>query len=194
LNIYEIIALVAGVASVFLISRQSVWGWPLGIVNVIALAVIYLETKMYANVALQIAFLIVNIYGWWSWGKRKKEATKSSIRVAKIPKLILYFSIAVIMTFPIWFFIAGYTEIKIDPKLAFFDAYTTSFSIVAQYMLARKYLQNWLMWMCADIVYIPVCIFNGLYVVTIFYLVVFSISISAYFAWKKQLKGKAENH
>jgi len=188
MDIYQIIALIAGIASVLLISRQIVWGWPLGIINVIALAIIYRETQMYANVALQIAFLGLSIYGWSAWGKKKNIEKKTSIRKAKMKQLILYFSFAVILTFPIWFFIVGYTEIKIDPMLAFFDAVTTAFSIVAQYMLARKYLQNWLMWMCADVIYIPVCIFNGLYVVCIFYIIIFSISIVAYINWKKQLK------
>ncbi|HXA00860.1 MAG TPA: nicotinamide riboside transporter PnuC [Cytophagaceae bacterium] len=188
MDIYQIIALIAGVASVLLIARQIVWGWPLGIINVLALAVIYRETKMYANVALQITFFALSIYGWWSWGRKKNESEKGSIQKVKIPQLILYFLLAVILTFPIWFFIMKYTGSKIDPLLIFFDAITTSFSIVAQYMLARKYLQNWLMWMCADIIYIPVCIFNGLYVVSIFYIIIFSISINAYFNWKRQLR------
>ena len=193
MDIYQIIALIAGVASVLLISRQIVWGWPLGIINVIALAIIYRETHMYANVALQITFLGLSIYGWWSWGRKKNTDKNVSVRKAKMPQLILHFSLAVILTFPIWFFIIGYTEIKIDPLLVFFDAITTSFSIVAQYMLARKYLQNWLMWMCADVIYIPVCIFNGLYVVSIFYIIIFSISIGAYIVWKKQLKRSEED-
>jgi nicotinamide mononucleotide transporter len=193
MNIYEIIALVAGVASVLLISRQVVWGWPLGIINVLALAVIYRETKMYANVALQITFLVLSIYGWWSWGRKRNEE-KSSIRKVKIPQLALYFLLAAILTFPIWFFIVGYTEVKINPLLVFFDAITTSFSIVAQYMLARKYLENWLMWMCGDIIYIPVCIYNGLYIVSAFYMIIFSISITTYFVWKRQLKLSAKDH
>ncbi|MEO8193558.1 MAG: nicotinamide riboside transporter PnuC, partial [Gemmatimonadales bacterium] len=140
MNPLEIVAAVFGVVSVFLSVRQNIWSWPTAIVNVGLYIVVFYESKLYADTGLQVVYVVLNAYGWYHWlygGKNRTElpVTRTSGRLG-----LLLMAIAAASTALIGAFLSSRT----DAALPWVDAATTSTSLVAQWMMTRKLLENWI--------------------------------------------------
>ena len=172
---------VTGAACVWLAVKEHVWNWPIGILNDALYLVVFFRSKLYADSLLQIFFISVSIYGWWAWlygGARHTElqAGRTTARQAAIYAVALAASTA-----GIYFLLHRYT----DSNVPFWDAFTTALSLVAQYMLGRKLLENWLVWILADIIYIGVYAYKNLYLTSVLYLVFLIMCVFGWLRWKK---------
>jgi len=176
----ETIAAVFGVISVFLSVRQNIWSWPTAIVNTGMYIVVFFEAKLYADTGLQVIYVILNAYGWYHWlygGKNRTElpVSKTSARTGALLVGIVVAGTAVIGT------ILARTT---DAALPYVDAMTTSISLVAQWMMTRKLLENWIIWVGVDVVYIGMYIYKSLYLTAGLYLIFLILSAMGYFQWK----------
>lgn len=172
---------VTGAACVWLAVKEHVWNWPIGILNDALYLVVFFRSKLYADSLLQIFFIIVSIYGWWAWlygGVRHTElqAGRTTSRQAT-----MYFVALVAGTAGIYFLLHRYT----DSNVPFWDAFTTALSLVAQYMLGRKLLENWLVWIFADLIYIAVYTYKHLYLTSVLYLVFMIMCVAGWKRWKQ---------
>ncbi|MEO8576669.1 MAG: nicotinamide riboside transporter PnuC [Gemmatimonadales bacterium] len=179
----EIIAALFGVVSVFLSVRQNIWSWPTAIVNVGLYIFVFYESKLYADTGLQVVYVVLNAYGWYHWlygGKNRTElpVTRTLTRVAAILTAIIAAGTVLIGTF-----LAHNT----DAALPYVDALTTSTSLVAQWMMTRKLLENWLVWVAVDVVYIGMYINKNLYVTAVLYFIFLVLSAVGYVQWRRTL-------
>ena len=179
----EIIAALFGVVSVFLSVRQNIWSWPTAIVNVGMYIFVFYASKLYADTALQVIYVVLNAYGWYHWlygGKNRTElpVTRTGMRVAA-----LLIGIVAAGTVLIGTFLAHNT----DAALPYVDALTTSTSLVAQWMMTRKLLENWLVWVAVDVVYIGMYISKSLYVTAVLYFIFLVLSAMGYVQWRRTL-------
>ena len=177
---FETIAAVFGVISVFLSVRQNIWSWPTAIVNTGMYIIVFFGAKLYADTGLQVIYVILNAYGWYHWlygGKNRTElpVSKTSARTAGLLMGIVIAGTGVIGT------ILARTT---DAALPYVDAMTTSISLVAQWMMTRKLLENWIIWVAVDVVYIGMYIYKSLYLTAGLYLVFLILSAMGYFQWK----------
>lgn len=159
MNPLEIFAVAFGIVSVYLSVRENVWSWPTAIINVSLYIFVFHETKLYADMGLQVIYIGISIYGWYQW--LYGGTGKSELKVSRIPKK----QAAVLAVIGIAFSVALGTFLHrtTDAALPFVDSATTSTSLVAQYMMTRKYLENWAVWVAVDVVYIGMFIFKSLY-------------------------------
>ncbi|MDO8502061.1 MAG: nicotinamide riboside transporter PnuC [Gemmatimonadaceae bacterium] len=181
MNSLEIIAAVFGVVSVFLSVRQNIWSWPTAIVNVGLYIVVFYEAKLYADTGLQVIYVVLNAYGWYHWLYGGKNRT--GLPVTRTGARLGLFLIALggIGTAVIGTFLARST----DAALPYLDAMTTSTSLVAQWMMTRKLLENWLIWVAVDVVYIGMYIYKSLYVTAVLYFVFLVLSAMGYTKWRQ---------
>jgi nicotinamide mononucleotide transporter len=183
MNPIEIIAAVFGVVSVFLSVKQNIWSWPTAIINVGLYIIVFFESKLYADTGLQVVYVVLNAYGWYHWlygGKNRTElpVSKTSARLGTLLGMLVLAGTAVIGTF---------LSRQTDAALPYVDAFTTSTSLVAQWMMTRKLLENWIIWVAVDVIYIGMYIYKSLYVTAVLYLIFLILSALGFVQWKRSL-------
>jgi nicotinamide mononucleotide transporter len=178
---FETVGFITGILCIWYNTKAHVYGWPLAIISVSSYFVVFFESKLYADMVLQIVYVILNIYGWWNW---KKDADNNKIQPRNLPRKnnwILLGLIVIGLTLPIGFLLVKFT----DSEVPFFDAITTSLSLVAQVLMGLKFTQNWIIWICADIMYIGLYFFKELYLTALLYLIFTGLAIYGFWSWNK---------
>jgi nicotinamide mononucleotide transporter len=184
-NYIEILATIAGLGYIFLSIKQNIWLWPVGIVNVSLYIYVFFVSKFYADMGLQFFYLFISFYGWYNWLKGNREEKNADLPVIRITKnrAIILFIISLIIMAVIAYILVNFT----DSDIPYWDAFTTAFSITATWMLARKIIEHWLIWIVVDLVSAGLYIYKGLYPTTVLFLVFTILAIIGYVEWKKDL-------
>lgn len=183
-NYFEVIGALLGILYVILASRQSVWCWIAGNINVAMYILIFFNARLYGDMALQMLYFIMGIYGWWQWMFAKSNgAQKLSIRKIKTPLLLLSMLIAVIMAG-----LFGYILTFTNTDVPWLDGVATSFGIWGTWLTARKYIENWLVWVVANAYCAGLFYYKNLYPTVVFYIIMLVLAIYAYYIWKRQMK------
>lgn len=178
---------ITGLLCVWLAAKNNILNWPIACISVIIYIFIFFEGKLYADAGLQVYFLATNIYGWYFWSKRKNKDAKQTPVLNITQKEILLSSFAVIA----FTGILGFTLFKkTDAAFPFIDSFCTACSIVAQVFLARKVLQNWLIWIFVDIIYVGVYFSKELYATGLMYAIYIAIATMGYLDWRKIYRGQ----
>ena len=165
MNILEILANLFNLISVFLANRNSVHTWWIGIIGGLFYGLMFFEVKLYADVILQIFFIITNVYGWWAWlhgGTEHKELPIT--RVAPF-QLMLFAAVAFVSTFGHGVLLYQLT----DASFPFVDSTILVLSIMAQFLLMRRKLESWLFWITVDAIAVPLYVAKGLYLTSVIY-------------------------
>jgi nicotinamide mononucleotide transporter len=185
----EILGFVTGAASVLLAVRESVWNWPVGIANNIFFLILFWKAKLYADAILQIVYIVISIFGWWNWvrgGAGHSELPISRTSARSLIGLALATAAATAL-------LTAALHRFTDSAVPFWDGITTALSLTAQYMLSRKLLENWFVWMTADVIYIALYAYKSLYLTGVLYLLFFAMCIAGYVGWKKSFRLKLAN-
>jgi nicotinamide mononucleotide transporter len=179
----EIFGFVSGALSVALAVRENVWNWPVGIVNNVFFFLLFWKSKLYADAGLQIVYAIISIFGWWNW--IYGGVSRSKLAIAKTIRRTapLLFVATVLSTMLLTLLLRTFT----DSAVPFWDGLTTALSLTAQYMLSRKLIENWWVWMIADVVYIALYCYKSLFLTSFLYAIFFAMCIAGYFGWRKVL-------
>lgn len=153
----EWLGFITGGLSVWLTVREHVWLWPVGVANNIFFFILFWNGRLYADASLQLVYLALSAYGWWNWLRGGADSSVLTITRTPWKQWIAMCAIAVAAT---W----GMREVLISVHDAapFWDALTTVLSLVAQYMLCRKQLEHWFIWIAADVIYVPLYIVRAL--------------------------------
>ena len=180
----EIIAALFGVAGVYLSVRQNVWNWPVGIVNVALYVLVFYNARLYADMGLQVIYILLALYGWHQWLYGGPGRSTLPVKRARAPELLVALIIGAAGAWGIGALLARFT----NASLPHLDAALTSASLVAQWMATRKLLENWLLWIAADVVYIGMFIYKRLYPTAALYVVFTALAILGYARWKESLR------
>ena len=183
-RLIEIIAAICGLINVTLLVRRSIWNYPFGIVMVTLYAFVFFEAKLYSDTILQFYYLIMQFIGWWWW--LKKTDDQGLVVVDRLPSShrLVWMVIAVGAIFSLGTVMDRFT----DAALPYWDATTTVLSVIAQYFLAKRYLENWILWIVVDVLAIGIYLAKGLQPTAALYavfLVLASIGLSQWCqSWK----------
>jgi nicotinamide mononucleotide transporter len=183
-NYLEIVATILGLISVWLTVRQNIWCWPTGLVMVALYAVIFFRARLYADAGLQIVFFGLQIYGWYEWvcgGKDRRElkVTRITMRLG-----LVLAAMAAAGAGAMGYLLATRT----DAALPYPDSTATVLSLVAQWMLARKLLENWLVWITVDVLSIGIYWVKGLHPTMALYAAFLVLAALGWVEWKKSLR------
>ncbi|PJJ84095.1 nicotinamide riboside transporter PnuC [Mucilaginibacter auburnensis] len=179
----ELTGFTTGLLCVYLAAKNIIWNWPLAIISVCFYAYIFFEKHLFADAGLQIYLLIMNVYGWYHWSK--KSPTDNLAPVVKIngrQTWVAIFSIAAVTVF------LGSVLRYTSASYPYLDSFCAACSVVAQVLLARKVLENWLIWTFVNIIYVGIYIFKDLHITALMYAIYIPIVISGYLDWKKEVK------
>ncbi len=174
--------------------KQKIWLWPFGILTSAFYIYVFYHSRLYADMGLQVYYLIVSIYGWYNWLYGGKSGEKDSLRVSTLDlrnALVLLGVTFVIYWILVWLLhhVPHWLHIP-SSQLIYWDAFTTAASIVATWMLARKILEQWLIWIIVDLVSMGLYIYKGLDLTAGLFLVYTSMAVVGYIQWEKDLHTK----
>ena len=182
-SLLEVIAVITGLLCVYLAAKNNIWNWPLAIISVGIYIFIFYNARLYADMGLQFYFMAMNIYGWYYWSRKPLAAQKTP--VVRVTKKEVGLSVIAICVFT---FILG-SVLKYTPaSYPYIDSFCAACSLVAQVFLARKVLENWLIWVFVDIIYVGIYIFKGLHLTAAMYAVYVAIAFMGYIDWKKEYR------
>ena len=178
----ELIASFFLLICVYLSAKRNILTWPMGIIGVSIFFYICYESRLYADMWLQVVFLLQSIYGWYFW----IYGTEEDVDNVPIRKLNLKEQVLVLSFIVVLILIVGYLSDRYsDTDVAYLDATVASMSLVANILLARKIIDNWVLWIIADIMYIGLFYYKGLYVTSGLYVIFLGIATSGLFEWRK---------
>lgn len=165
-----------------LMIRQNVWAWPVGLVQVVVSADVFLGAKLYSDVLLQIFFFVIQAYGWWHWGsgQARAGATLAVTRLSGRARVVwVVVGLAVTL---LW---GEFMRQKTDAALPHGDAFIFIFSLMAQWWQARKYQENWVGWMAVNGVAVGVYWAKDLRLYAVLYGIFFGLALAGHREWQR---------
>jgi nicotinamide mononucleotide transporter len=180
----EVLAVVATLASVWLSVRRNILTWPTGIIGVSAYFVVFLRERLYADMALQVLFFVQCSYGWWAWHRIEQRAEPPIRTLSRRGRVLVGVGVATAA----W--VAGallgrYT----DASAPYWDATASVLSITANQLLARRLLDNWVLWIIADALYVGIFAWKGLYLSAALYALFLGMVIAGLRRWAREYEG-----
>jgi nicotinamide mononucleotide transporter len=185
-NYIELLGAILGFAYIFFSIRQSILTWPVGLLTSLLYVWVFLVSKLYADMGLQMYYVAISIYGWYVWLRGNQANHSEPIKVSRL-SLKLGFKLAIIsliIFFLIWYILVNYT----DSNVPVADSLATALSIVATWMLARKILEHWLVWIFVDAFSIGLFWYKELYPTVILFGVYTVMAYIGFIEWKKEFR------
>ncbi|WP_327237262.1 nicotinamide riboside transporter PnuC [Streptomyces sp. NBC_01317] len=178
----EVLGFGSGALCVWLVARQHVANWPVGIANNLFFVVLFLQAGLYADMALQAVFITLAAYGWWIWTHGGgPDSPAPAVRRTTRTEWGVLCAAGVVGTLGLTFLLGRAT----DSTVPFWDALTTSLSLMATYGQCRKLLESWWLWIAADIVYIPLYAHKDLYLTSLLYVGFLALCVAGLRNWSR---------
>lgn len=187
-NKVELLGAILGLLYIFFSIRQHILTWPTGLFTSLLYIVVFFQSGFYADMGLQVYYVIISIYGWYFWlkgGKKNSNAQEEQVPVRKSPKKVLIYSLlaTVAIYAGLLFILLNFT----DSSVPYMDSLTTALSITATWMLAKKYIEHWLIWIFVDLFSAGLYIYKELWPTVILFTVYTFMAVLGYREWKKDL-------
>lgn len=178
----EIVGAVTGMIYLYFSIRQNIWLWPWGIVTSLFYVYVFFQSKFYADMSLQFYYFGMSIYGWYFWkrGSNARAGKVLPVLRASVKDWLVFLLATAVLTVAAGYGLENYT----DSPLPYWDAFTTAGSVVATWMLARKYLENWLFWIVVDAVSLGTYIYKELYPTVVLFFIYTVLAFIGYRQWK----------
>jgi nicotinamide mononucleotide transporter len=178
MNSLEIAGFITGALSVWLAVRQNPWNWPFGVANAVFFFLLFLGARLYGDMALQVLFMAICLLGWYRWLFGGVGHSRLSVTRITRTGAIAYTAAGVAATAAF----APYLR-SVGDASPLLDALTTVLSVEAQYLMTRKVIEHWLVWMAADLIYIWLYAERGLYLTSLLYVVFFVMCVAGWRDW-----------
>ena len=180
----EIVAFVLALAMVVLNMRVNPIAWPLAIISSLLYFALFWNSRLYGDASLQIFFAVVALWGWWQW-LRGTQADGVTLQVRTLPararwRLIVALAVA-------WPATGLFLKTFTNTDVPWWDAFPTAASVIGQWLLGRKYIENWLAWIVVNIVSVGLFAYKGLWLTTLLYSLFIAMSFIGWRAWQRML-------
>ena len=184
LDPFELFGTIFGIIGVWLTIKENILCFPVGIVNVGLYAWLFASAKLYADSALQVIYIALLIYGWYNWIHGKKKDEELPVTGFQLRQWIPILFIGLLLFLSIRFILINYT----DGHLPNWDSLTMGMSLIAQWMIAKKKVENWIIWIIADIIYVGMYIYKDLYLTAFLYSIFIILAVVGYMDWRSKMK------
>lgn len=178
-SVLEAVSFVTGAVCVWLTVRVNIWNFPIGLLNTATFSVVFFEARLFGDAALQVVYFVLGLVGWYMWLFGGERRTPLTVTRARRTELVAVGSVVTLSTLLLW-----KTLHMIGGSASFWDAFTTSMSLGAQWLLNRKRLENWHLWIVVDAIYVPLYVSRGLNLTALLYGVFLVMAVMGLRHWK----------
>lgn len=180
----EIAGFATGAACVWLLVTQNIWNFPFGIANNLLYAWVFARAGLYADSGLQFVYVALASIGWYWWLNGGRERHGVTVSDASGPAVVACLAAVGAITVALQWGLVRWT----NSTVAGWDAVTTALSLVAQFMLSRKWIANWWLWIAADLIYIPLYAYKGLWLTAALYAIFLGMCVAGLARWRGALQ------
>lgn len=181
----EVLGFVTGALCVALAVRQNVWNFPIGIANNLVFIALFVTSGLYSDAGLQVVYIGLGLTGWWAWQRGGPRHT--ALLVRRDPRW--GWAAVVIGTAVVTWGVYELLSRRTDSTVPLGDALTTALSLVAQVMLNRKWIGNWVVWIVADVLYVGLYASKGLWLTAALYAGFIGLCVVGLRTWRRALRG-----
>ena len=180
ITVTEAWGFVTGGVCVWLVVREHLWNWPVGLANNAFFFALFFHSRLFADMGLQAVYFGLGVYGWLNWLFGGEH--HSVLRISRTTR-VEWLALVTAIPLGTW----GLREILIlvDGAAPFWDSLTTVLSLSAQYLLCRKRLENWFFWIAADVIYIPLYLSRQLPLTAVLYSVFLGMCLIGVRQWRR---------
>lgn len=193
-SLVEWLGTLTGLIGVYLSIKEKVLAWFFFIICYGSYAYLSYSASLYAAMALNICFIPIALYGWWQWSRPTRKETSSEstneLRISRLQGAALAWTVAIafVGTIAIGTLLSRFTQ-GVAPYL---DAFATTFSLMAQWMLSKKYLHNWMAWIVADLAFVVLWGSQGYWMAVLMFVIFIALATFGYSSWKKEMQAYAD--
>jgi nicotinamide mononucleotide transporter len=185
-NWQELAGFLTGALCVWLLIRQNIWNWPIGIANNIVYVIVFYKSGLYADSGLQFVYMAIAFYGWWNWLHGGVNHSELKANRASASALLGYAGVAAATT-ALLYWILRHTPSTVPLP----DGLTTALFLTAQFMMSRKLVENWWFWIIGDVLVIGLYVYKNLYLTSALYVVFLAMSIAGLVEWQRAARRAA---
>jgi len=176
----EVLGFISAGICVWLMVREHVATWPIGIASNVAYGILFFESRLYADMSLQLVFGILSVIGWVNWGR----SASGPVLVTRTRQQEWWWLLGLL---PVATFLIREVLLLANGAAPFGDALTSSLSLAAQFLATRKRLENWALWIVADLIYIPLYLSRGLPLTALLYAAFLAMCITGWIQWRRTI-------
>lgn len=181
--ILQVVGTTLGLLYLYLEYKANIWLWLIGLIMPLVHGMLYFSKGLYADAMMNVYYVLAGLYGWIVWKNKKPQG--QPLPISQTPasvwaKLAAVYAVLHVALFCFLYFCT-------DSKVAVLDSFTTALSMVAMWMLSRKYVEQWLVWLVVDAVTVGLYFYKGIPITAGLYTVYCALAIAGYFRWKRQM-------
>ena len=182
MNPIEIAGLITGIIGVYLTAKAIIWCWPVALINVLIYLYIFYEAHLYSDAGLQIFYIGMAIFGWYNWRKRKNPKKELKISNSTSKELFFLFLLAIFIASLQGYVLHTFT----NASFPYIDSFCTAGSLVGTFLQTKKKIENWIIWIFIDLIYVYIFIQKNLYPTAFLYLIFVGLAVYGYLNWRKE--------
>jgi len=166
--------------------KELHWSWPSAIASSVLYFFVFKESQLYGEAGLQIVFALLGLWGWWQWLRPSLLKTQAPQIQRMSPRAG---GVTAFITLTLWPLVAFFLQHLTDSDVPWWDGFVTALSLVGQYLLGRKYLENWLIWIVVNGVSIGLFAYKSLWLTVLLYVIFLAMSGVGWRTWQRKMKG-----
>lgn len=183
----ELISFVLAIVNVLLNIRQVHWAWLFAIVSSALYGVVFFDARLYGDMGLQLVFIVVSAWGWLLWWRDAKQVRTHSVQTGVQSSALsgIGYAISVLAWLLGFAVLAWFLRSYTDTDVPYADAFLTAGSLLGQVLLSRKKIENWLVWIVVDVLYVGLYVHKNLILTAILYAVFVVLAITGWRVWSR---------
>ena len=187
MSLVEILGFLTGAVNVWLLARQNIWNWPIGLANNALYVAVFLTAGLYGDAGLQLVYITLGTYGWWTWSH---PGVRAELKVTRTPRSTWMWltPTTAAAAIALIFFLRRFT----DSTVPVWDGFTTALSLAAIYGQTKKYVESWWLWITVDIIYVPLYVYKHLLLTSALYFVFLLLCVMGLRQWSRALRNQRE--
>ena len=183
LILLEALAFFFGIASVVYAKREHIWVYPTGLIATLITMYIFFQDRLLGDMMLNLYYSIMSVYGWWNWARREEGQKVVQISRTDLREKGIGF-VLFLLTLGVTYLVYRLSDTTID-WTNYLDIFTSGIFFTAMWFMANKKLENWTLWIFADLITVPLYAYRGWGMLSLQYLIFTILAIQGYLQWKK---------
>lgn len=185
LILLELLAFVFGVWSVWMAKKANIWVYPTGIIGTTITMYLFFTDRLLGDMLMNSYYSLMSIYGWWEWSRQKDGKKVRQITTMNHKEKGIGLAL-VLTTMMVTYMVYRFTNTNMDTSNVI-DIFTSGVFFTAMWLMARKKLESWILWISADLITIPLYAYRGWGMLSLQYLIFTILAFQGYYAWKESL-------